>query len=186
MARPSRGRHALGAAVTAIPHASVPPAAAPPSWAPRPPEAVERVEPVHAEPVHAEPQYAEPVHVEPESAAPEYAAPGRAEPEYAEPAGVGSSWSQDEWTWPVDVLPADLPDLPVAEHGGALPPNEAEQMPWLAASAQAGGPVPSLAQEPSRISLGFRDGSSAMLEPGSEQAAALEELALLLTSPDES
>ena len=180
MARPSRGRHALGAAVTAIPQASVPPAAAPPSWAPRPPEAVERVEPVHAEPEYAEPESAEPEYAAPERAEPEYA-----EPEYAEPAGVGSSWSQDEWTWPVDVLPADFPDLPVAEHGGALPPNEAEQMPWLAASAQAGGPAPSLAQEPSRISLGFRDGSSAMLEPGSEQAAALEELALLLTSPDE-
>ena len=166
MGRPSRGRHALGAAVAAMPKASVPPAAAPPAWAPPAPEAVEHVEPGYVQP--------------------EYAEPGRAEPEYAQPVAVVSSWSRDEWTWPVDVLPADLPDLPVAELRGALPPDEAEQMPWLAAAAETGGPDPGLAPEPSRVSLGFRDGSSAMLEPGSEQDAALEELALLLTSPDES
>ena len=110
--------------------------------------------------------------------------PRVAEPEHVEPTGAEPSWTSDEWTWPVDVLPAELPDLPVAESPGALPPDEADRMPWLASSVGISEPDPGC-QQRGRISLGFRDGSSATLEPGSEQAAALEELAQLLTSSDE-
>ena len=43
----------------------------------------------------------------------------------------------------------------------------------------AAPPAPALPA--SRVQLGFRDGSTASLDPGSEQAVALEELAGLLT-----
>lgn len=197
LGRPSRGRHALGPAVTGIPHASLPVLQ---SWG-----LPARVEP---EPQHAQP---EPVH-------------------------LAASWVREDYTWPVDVLPAELgpgpaADLSVPEHlpAQAVPPREAGQMPWLqeheepveAASAPAASSRDLLAsfavalasdqaeppavaaprlvappaepwpvdQEPDggagqqhgRIQLGFRDGSSTTLDPDSEQAAALEELALLLT-----
>ncbi len=118
-----------------------------------------------------------------ELAQPELAQTELARPAGEESAGAGSSWSRDEWTWPVDVLPAELPDLPVAEP--ALPPEEAGRMPWLAALAAPTEPDAGHPPQPGRISLGFRDGSSTTLDPASEQAAALEELALLLTSSDD-
>jgi ferric-dicitrate binding protein FerR (iron transport regulator) len=43
--------------------------------------------------------------------------------------------------------------------------------------------VPAAAAAGPRVELGFRDGSSASLDPGSEQARALEELARALTTP---
>ena len=74
---------------------------------------------------------------------------------------------------PVDVL---LPAVPAA--APALSPPQA--LPVAPAPAPpAALPPPELPQV-GRVELGFRDGSSTVLEPTSEQAAALRELADLL------
>jgi hypothetical protein len=52
-------------------------------------------------------------------------------------------------------------------------------------SAPVAVTVPSGTTPGPRISLGFRDGSSAALDPASEHAAALEQLARTLTVPSE-
>ena len=152
LGRPSRGRHALGHAVTAPPRAPLPRAAVLPASVP----------PVEPVPVAPEPEL-------------ELAGPG---------------WPGADYTWPIDVLPADLPPGPSADldppnnlPAYALPPHETRQMPWLAAHEEVPPQQgdPGAAQQHGRVQLGFRDGSSTVLDPDSEQAAALEELALLLT-----
>ena len=74
----------------------------------------------------------------------------------------------------VEVTPPALPTLPV-EPLLTSPPAPAVQ-PLAAPLASAAPALPA-----SRVQLGFRDGSTASLEPGSEQAVALEQLAGRLT-----
>jgi len=66
---------------------------------------------------------------------------------------------------------------PVAVAQLPVPPMHVEDVELPAAEYMAAPPV-------SRVQLGFRDGTTASLDPDSEQAAALEELALLLSLRD--
>lgn len=73
--------------------------------------------------------------------------------------------------WTTVVQPPAAPVRP------ALPPVQAQPAPAAAAAA----PVSVPEQTRRRVELGFRDGTSAALDPDSEQALALAELTALLT-----
>jgi hypothetical protein len=62
--------------------------------------------------------------------------------------------------------------VPVSEVPAFVPPALPPDMP---APVELGGP---------RVELGFRDGSTAALAPGSEQARALSDIASVLTRRD--
>ena len=77
----------------------------------------------------------------------------------------------------VEVTPAAPPAVPV-EPLAIAPSVPAVQLPTAAPSVPAAAALaPTPAVPSSRVQLGFRDGSTASLDPGSEQAVALEELA---------
>jgi hypothetical protein len=61
-----------------------------------------------------------------------------------------------------------------------LPPVPAPRAAPLSAAPPAVAPQPVAPPGGPRVELGFRDGSSAALDPGSEAAQALDELARLL------
>ncbi|MEX2289882.1 MAG: hypothetical protein WD794_06095 [Mycobacteriales bacterium] len=63
---------------------------------------------------------------------------------------------------------------------GLLPQAETE----LSTGPPAEASAPVAAQPASRVQLGFRDGTSTMLDPSSSQSMALEQLAQSLTSHD--
>jgi hypothetical protein len=160
-----RGRHALGAAVTAIPSAPVRPVV------PVPPAPVPVAEPV------AEPDLMTSI-AQLIATGEAWAEPGksRARPGAAEPAG--------------EVVPAAVVQEPVVQEPVVQEP--VVQEPVVQALVLEAKPIappvpPAPAPLPAglpRVQLGFRDGSSTALEPGSEQSLALEQLAQSLTRRD--
>lgn len=145
--RRSRGRHALGAAVTQIP-------SGPPQAAPRPPLAMSEPDDPDSSPAELEAGHPVPEQV----AAPEPVEAPRPVPSdpLLDPLDVllaaGATWGRS----PTPLLEPTLHDAPPL-HG--------------APSSTTG-----------RVQLGFRDGTTASLHPESEQARALEELALMLNT----
>ena len=89
-------------------------------------------------------------------------------------------------TVPAATVPAPTAPAPVVPTLAAAEParSPAPLVPAPAAAAPARSPAPTVATLPSvpvsRVQLGFRDGSTASLAAGSEQAVALEALAGLL------
>ena len=170
--RSAKGRHALGAAVTSIPSgpaaaayvpASAPAAAAAaPSPAPAPAPAEPDVMTSIAELIATGEAWATgPV------------AHGAQPPVVAEPPAPAAP----------PVAPAVLP----APAAPAVAPSSleaalAELLPPPAGEVPTGPPVQSRVAP--RVQLGFRDGSSTTLEPGSSQSRALAELAQSLTRRD--
>ena len=98
--------------------------------------------------------------------APHVAVPAAAEPA---PAPVASAPAV-----PPPVEPAPLQE-PVAVEPAAVVPSPAAEPVAPPAPVRPRGP---------RVELGFRDGSTAALAPGSEQAKALTDLASVLTQRD--
>ena len=82
-------------------------------------------------------------------------------------------------------LPAVVPPTPVAQTPAAHVPAYAPPpvQPTTNAPILAAAPQPPELQE-HRVELGFRDGSTAALAPGSAQAKALTEIASILTHRD--
>ena len=81
----------------------------------------------------------------------------------------------------VEVTPAAPPAVPVEplDIAPSVPVVQLLAVAPTVPAAAALAPTPALPS--SRVQLGFRDGSTASLEPGSEQAVALEVLAGHLT-----
>ena len=102
-------------------------------------------------------------------------APAAAVPAPTVPAPTASAPAVPTPTAPAATVPA--PAVPA-------PTLPAATVPAPAAAAPVRSPAPTLATLPSvpvsRVQLGFRDGSTASLAAGSEQAVALEALAGLL------
>ena len=82
--------------------------------------------------------------------------------------------------------PAAVPQLPIPLYDGM--PADSAPAPALETTPAAPVAVPASYEPPisaePRIELGFRDGSTAALAPGSEQARALSEIASVLTRRD--
>jgi hypothetical protein len=177
--RRPRGRHVLGAAVTSLPSR---PVAAP---APAPPAAVEAV---------AEPDLL--------TSIAQLIASGEAWNEPTRPIGVripGSASGPAPMQPMDDVAPSSAgptpvrPDVPsqVTFLGGATgvaPADAAEERSLPAcgprSAAVAHAPVAVPVQARPRVELGFRDGTTASLDPDSEQAVALAELSQMLNARD--
>jgi len=229
--RRSRGRHALGAAVTGIPSGPLAPApVAPPvetyaakapataavSVTPTPPAEEVRpalaaapppaVPPVQAKPVEVSPVQAKPVEVPttvPAAAPPAAVVPAAVPPPAPAPRTVAAPAVHDAWSGPPeDLRPARLsrpaedraaagrvprPALDRRLNRGASRPEALHSGHAIVPAGVLGRPAPAAVPAPApaarlRVELGFTDGSTAALDPASEQARALEDLASVLRS----
>jgi hypothetical protein len=81
----------------------------------------------------------------------------------------------------VTSIPSGLPPR-VAAPVAVVPEQVVTAEPVVAEMPQV--PVQAPAPRAPRVELGFRDGTSAALAPGSEQATALQEIASVLTRRD--
>ena len=106
---------------------------------------------------------------------------------WADPGVRPAPYTGSHPTDPGGVAPKSLPTVAAAPVSVASPPDSVPPARVPAAMAAVRIELPALAPprpvvSASRVQLGFRDGSTAVLDP--DQAAALEELAGLLTSRD--
>ncbi len=228
--RRSRGRHALGAAVTGIPSGPLAPArVAPPveTYAakapataavfvpPTPPAEEVRpavaapppaVPPVRAKPVEVPttvPAAPTPAAVVPSAVVPVHVVPAAAAPPDPRPKTVAAPAVHDAWSGPPeDLRPARLsrpaedraaagrvprPALDRRLNRDASRPEALRSGHAIVPAGVLGLPAPAAVPAPVpaarlRVELGFTDGSTAALDPASEQARALEDLASVLRS----
>ena len=219
--RRSKGRHALGAAVTALPSGPVAATWSPPPWAarttgaPDPSAPAGLAEPAATVPAARVVAAMVPAPVLPVSVLPVPVLPVPVLPPASVCAAVTVPMSQSvlasDVPRAVTVAAQEPPDEAVvdprdelfdsiaaliasgeawAQTPAAAPVVPAAVLPAFAMPVQAmpvqAVPVYIPAPEPhgTRVSIGFRDGTTAVLDRDSEQAAALEELAALLSLRD--
>ena len=224
--RRSKGRHALGAAVTALPSGPVAATWSPPPWDARTTGAPDPSAPAGlAEPAATVPATMVPAVMVPAVMVPAPVLPVPVLP----PASVGAAATvptsqsvlASDVPWAETVAAQESPDVAVVDPRDELFDSIAELiasgeawaqtpaatlvvpaavLPVFAVPVQAvpvqavpvqavpvqAVPVHIPAPEPhgTRVSIGFRDGTTAVLDRDSEQAAALEELAALLSLRD--
>ena len=77
-----------------------------------------------------------------------------------------------------------IPSAVAPAHPSASPPGAIPREPPASVPAQAPAEVAAEVAAGPRVELGFRDGSTAALAPGSAQAKALTEIASLLTQKE--
>ena len=209
--RRSKGRHALGAAVTALPSGPVAATWTPPPWDARTTTASEPSapagcpEPAATAPVAVVPAQVVPVVTVPASMVPRdtvgtvptvpTSPPGQsvpaAEMPRAESVAAHATPPEVAVVDPRDELYDSIAALIASGEAWAQTPATALVVPAAGLPVVAAVPVQAVpfhnpAPEPhgTRVSIGFRDGTTAVLDQDSEQAAALEELAALLSLRD--
>ena len=229
--RRSKGRHALGAAVTALPSGPVAATWSPPPWdarttgAPDPSAPAGLAEPAATVPATMVPAVMVPAVMVPAVMVPAPVLPVPVLPvPVLPPASVGAAATvptsqsvlASDVPWAETVAAQESPDVAVVDPRDELFDSIAELiasgeawaqtpaatlvvpaavLPVFAVPVQAvpvqavpvqAVPVHIPAPEPhgTRVSIGFRDGTTAVLDRDSEQAAALEELAALLSLRD--
>lgn len=91
----------------------------------------------------------------------------------------------------VTSIPALAPAVPAPVHASAPVPVAVPAAAPVAAEPRPAAPPPTAPVTPEpvlapgpRVELGFRDGSRASLDPSSDQARALEDIAAVLTRKD--